>query len=61
MSLQSFLSMSGYAAYVWPCYGLTLAVLLWNVWSARRQLREETLLATRRSQAQSTAQHEAQP
>jgi heme exporter protein CcmD len=28
--------MGGYARYVWPCFGLALAVLAWNVWSARR-------------------------
>lgn len=58
MTLENFLSMSGYAAYVWPCYGLTLAVLIWNVWSARRQLREETLHARRKVQAQAMTQSE---
>jgi len=52
MNLQSFLSMSGYGAYVWSCYGLTIAVLLWNVWSARRQLREAIVHARRRTEAQ---------
>ncbi len=31
-----FWAMGGYARYVWPCFGLALAVLAWNVWSARR-------------------------
>lgn len=31
-----FWSMGGYARYVWPCYGLVLLVLAWNVGSARR-------------------------
>jgi heme exporter protein CcmD len=56
MNLQSFLEMSGYAAYVWPCYALTFAVLLWNLWSARRSLRDEILRAKRRLQTQGEAQ-----
>lgn len=56
MSLESFLAMSGYAAYVWPCYGLTVAVLLWNLWSARRRLRDEIVQARRRVQAQGEAE-----
>jgi heme exporter protein CcmD len=53
MDLQNFLSMSGYGAYVWSCYGLTLAVLVWSAWSARRALREQIVQATRRAQMQS--------
>jgi heme exporter protein CcmD len=56
MNLHDFLDMSGYAAYVWPCYGLTLVVLLWNLWSARRQLQGETVRAKRRAQAQRESQ-----
>jgi heme exporter protein CcmD len=33
-----FWSMGGYARFVWPCVGLALAVLCWNLWSARRFL-----------------------
>jgi heme exporter protein CcmD len=56
MDLQNFLSMSGYGAYVWSCYGLTLAVLVWNGLSARRELREQIVQATRRAQMQSSEQ-----
>lgn len=35
MSLTEFLAMGGYAAYVWPSFGLTLVVLIHNVRSAR--------------------------
>jgi heme exporter protein CcmD len=56
MSLENFLAMSGYAGYVWSCYGLTLAVLLWNLWSARRQLQVEIVHAKRRVQAQRESQ-----
>ena len=43
-SLQSFLAMGGYAAYVWPAYGVFFVVLLID-WLApqfrrRRLLRE---------------------
>ena len=31
--------MGGYAAYVWSAFGLTVAVLLFNVVTARRRLR----------------------
>ena len=36
---MSFWSMGGDGAYVWSAYGITLAVLVFNYWSARRQLR----------------------
>ncbi len=61
MNLQDFLSMSGYAAYVWPCYGLTAAVLIWMVWSARSQWRREIVRAQRRVLSQQqTGQQEVQ-
>ena len=27
--LADFLAMGGYAAFVWPCYGLTAAGMIW--------------------------------
>jgi heme exporter protein D len=56
MSLTEFLAMGGYAAYVWPSFGLTLIVLIHNVRSARRlhaSAREQALrrLETVRKQA----------
>jgi heme exporter protein CcmD len=36
MSLTGFLAMGGYGAYVWPCFGLVAAVLIWNIVAARR-------------------------
>lgn len=50
MNLHDFLSMGGYGAYVWSCYGLTVAVLVWIGWSSRRGLEEELLHAKRRVQ-----------
>jgi heme exporter protein CcmD len=34
--MNGFLSMGGYAAFVWPCFFLTAVVLVWNVVAARR-------------------------
>jgi heme exporter protein D len=34
--MTEFLQMGGYAAYVWPAYGITLLVFVANIWSARR-------------------------
>jgi heme exporter protein D len=42
--LAGFLAMGGYAAYVWPAYGLTVLVLagllLWSLGAYRRRQRE---------------------
>lgn len=35
----AFLDMGGYAAYVWPAYAVTLAVMVLNVVWARRLLK----------------------
>ena len=34
--MSEFLSMGGYAPYVWSAYGVTLIVLIYNVWAAYR-------------------------
>ena len=45
--MSEFWAMSGYAAYVWPSIGLTLAVLFANiVWA--RQLNRTALAEARR-------------
>jgi heme exporter protein D len=46
--LSEFFHMGGYAAYLWPAYLLTFAVLGWNMLSARRALREARAEARRR-------------
>ena len=51
MTLREFLYMSGYGAYVWSCYALTFAVLIWQGIAARRGLDAEVLRAKRRVQA----------
>ena len=35
--MSEFLSMGGYAPYVWSSYGVTLVVLVYNAWAAYRQ------------------------
>ena len=49
---QDFWAMGGYAAYVWPAYGMAAAVMLWLLWRALRELREAQ---TRLKQLQSVA------
>ena len=46
--------MDGYAAYVWPSYVITLAVLLLNVYWARRSLSRAREEARRRIAMQDT-------
>ena len=43
MDWQAFLSMGGYAAFVWPSYALALIVLIGNAVAPHR--RERALLA----------------
>jgi heme exporter protein D len=45
--MTEFLAMGGDGAYVWSAYGITLAVLVLNVWSANR-LRKANLERARR-------------
>lgn len=49
--MQEFFAMSGYAEYVWSCYALTFAVLIWNLVASRRELTRQQLHAKRRVQA----------
>jgi len=37
--VSEFFSMDGHGAYVWSAYGITLAVVILNVWLARTKLR----------------------
>ncbi len=47
-SLSEFFDMGGYAAYVWPSYVLTLAVVVLNIVWARRLLAKSREEARRR-------------
>lgn len=38
-SLHEFLTMGGYAVYVWPAYGIAALVLIVNAWLPGRRLR----------------------
>ena len=48
-SLQEFLSMGGYAAYVWPSYGLAALVIIVNAVSPSHRLRAKLAELRRRS------------
>jgi heme exporter protein D len=50
-SFADFLAMGRHAPYVWSAYGLTSAIVLWNVlqpWRTRRQLLREQAAQLRR-------------
>jgi len=39
VTFSEFLAMSGYAAYVWPAFGITAAVMIAMLWASRRALK----------------------
>jgi heme exporter protein CcmD len=43
--------MEGHGPYVWTAYGITLAILIWNVWSAGALLRRNLRRAARETAA----------
>lgn len=61
MSFSEFLAMGGYAAYVWPAFGIALALLLALLVASRRRLksREAELAALERTRDE--APKEARP
>ena len=46
--MSTFLHMGGYAAYVWPSYGLTFGIIILNIVWARRLLAKSRAEARRR-------------
>jgi heme exporter protein D len=54
MSLADFISMGGYAAFVWPSYAVALAVLIANILAARASHRSAVAEARRRVQGTSS-------
>jgi heme exporter protein CcmD len=50
--MRAFLDMGGYGAYLWPAYGITLAVIVLNIVWARRALGQAREQARRRMQVQ---------
>jgi heme exporter protein CcmD len=46
--MRAFFEMGGYAAYVWPAYAVTLAVIVLNVVWAHRSLSRSRTEARRR-------------
>jgi heme exporter protein D len=51
--MRAFLDMGGYAAFVWPAYAVTFAVVILNVIWARRALALARAEARRRLSARS--------
>lgn len=49
-SFHEFLSMGGYALYVWPAYAVGLLVFVGSAWQSRRGLRKAMARAVRRAQ-----------
>jgi heme exporter protein D len=47
--MSAFFDMGGYAAFVWPAYLVTLAVLVLNIIWARKSLARALQAARRRS------------
>ena len=52
MSLREFIAMGSYGGYIWSCYAVTVAMLIFSAWSARRSLREQIGAAKRRVEMQ---------
>ena len=46
--MSQFFDMGGYAAFVWPAYGVTLAAVVLNIVWARRALARSRAEARRR-------------
>ena len=46
--MSEFLAMGGYGRFVWPAFVLTFAIVLLNVYAARRSFRESLADARRR-------------
>jgi heme exporter protein CcmD len=53
--MRAFFDMGGYAAFVWPAYAVTLAVIILNILWARRALARSRAEARRRLQMQGEA------
>jgi heme exporter protein D len=47
--VREFLAMGGYARFVWPAFGLTALVLVYNWWSAVRLRRTQLAAARQRA------------
>jgi heme exporter protein CcmD len=46
--MKEFFDMGGYAAFVWPAYAVTFAIIVYNVVGALRALTKAEELARRR-------------
>lgn len=48
-NLHEFVTMGGYALYVWPAYGTALVVMVASAWFAHRSFRRNRARAERRA------------
>lgn len=55
VQLERFAAMGGDGPYVWSAYGITLAAMLWNIWSAARTHRRNLERARRSTGAERPA------
>jgi heme exporter protein CcmD len=53
--MREFLDMGGYAAFVWPAYAVTFAVIALNIYWARRALANARRHALRRLETAGTS------
>jgi heme exporter protein D len=53
--MSEFLAMGGHGPYVWAAYGITLAVVAWNLWSASALLRRALRRAARETAVEEPA------
>ena len=53
--MSEFLAMGGHGPYVWTAYGITLAILIWNLWSAWALLRRNLRQAARETTVEEPA------
>lgn len=63
-TFADFLAMGHHGPYVWSAYGLTFAIVLWNVlqpWRRRRQLLAEQAALLRREQRSAAQDAPASP
>ena len=51
--MMDFFAMGGYAAFLWPAYAVTFAVVAWNIVAARRAHQQALIDARRRLSADS--------
>jgi len=52
--MSDWFTLDGNGPYVWAAWGITLAVVIWNIWAARARLRR-SIAAARRERVEAEA------